>query len=321
MTQGGTALDVRQLRYFLAIVEEGSFSRAALRLRVAQPALSLHVRKMEEALGTQLLLRGPQGVSATEPGQVLARRAAAMLAELGQTEEEIRNLGREPTGVVRLGLPGTIGAMVSVPLISLCKERHPGVKIIVAEAMSGFVRQWLMEGTVDLGILYNDPQGQGLAHRPLLQEELVLLCPAGTRATGGSPLDVLASLPLILPSGAHGLRKMLDKIFRDRGLTADPAFEVDSYSSIKQLVEDGFGCSVLPQHAVAREAGAGRLALIRFDDADLWRAAHLVHATRLPMTRACGAVHDLVGEVVDGLIDSGSWAGARSIAPPPEPDP
>jgi LysR family nitrogen assimilation transcriptional regulator len=317
MTQAAPALDLRQLRYFLAIVEEGSFSRAAGRLRVAQPALSLHVRRMEELLGTQLLLRGPQGVAATEPGQVLARRAMAMLADLGQTEEEIRSLGREPTGVVRLGLPGTIGAIVTVPLIKLCKDRCPGVKIIVAEAMSGFVRQWLVEGTVDLGILYNDPQGQGLAHRPLLEEELVLICPPGTGGADRPALDLLGSLPLILPSGAHGLRRMLDRVFRDRGMTVDPAFEVDSYASIKQLVEDGFGCSVLPQHAVTAEAGAGRLVLRRFEDAALWRSAHLVHATRLPMTRACGAVHDMLGELVAGLIDGGCWAGARPIVPPP----
>lgn len=312
MTQSGTALDLRQLRYFLAIVEEGSFSRAAVRLGVAQPALSLHVRKMEEALGTQLLLRGSQGVSATEPGEVLARRAAAVLSALGQTEEEIRSLGREPSGVVRLGLPGTIGVIVSVPLISLCKERYPKVKIIIAEAMSGFVRQWLLEGSVDLGILYNDPEAPGLSSRPLLHEELILVCPPNSEF-GSEPLvNALGNIPLILPSGAHGLRKMLDKFFRDRDIVIDPAFEVDSYASIKQLVEGGFGYSILPQHAVAEEAAAGRLILHSLDGAELWRAAHLVHATRLPMTRACAAVHDILGELVAGLIESGSWAGARS---------
>lgn len=313
MTQISPRLDIRQLRYFLAIVEEGSFSRAAERLRVAQPALSLHVRKMEEALGTQLLLRGSQGVSPTEAGQVLTRRASAMLAALSQTEEEVRNLGREPSGVVRMGLPGTIGAIVSVPLISLCKKRYPKVKIIVAEAMSGFVRQWLLEGTVDLGILYNNPEASALSHRPLLQEELVLVCPPDLGIGTASPLEVLAAFPVILPSGAHGLRKMLDKIFRDKGIANDPAFEVDSYASIKQLVEDGFGCSILPQHAVTREAGDGRLVLRRFEDGELWRVAHLVHATRLPMTRACVAVHDILNELIAELIKSGSWAGARPM--------
>jgi len=315
MSRKHPVLDLRQLRYFLAILEEGSFSRAGMLLHVAQPALSLHVRKMEEALGTQLLLRGPHGVSPTESGEILARRASAILADLGQTEEEIRNLGREPTGIVRLGLPGTIGAILSVPLISQSRRRFPGLKIIVAEAMSGFVRQWLLEGAVDLGVLYGNPHEQGLSYCPLLREELVLICPPDRRFLQATPMDLLLEVPVILPSGAHGLRKMLDKVLRRRGIPVDPTFEVDSYASIKQLVEDGFGVSVLPRHAVAKETKAGRLIQRSFEDADLSRAAHLVHSTRLPMTRASAAVHEILEEVVADLINGGLWAGAFSMAP------
>ncbi|MFT7391214.1 MAG: LysR family nitrogen assimilation transcriptional regulator, partial [Paracoccaceae bacterium] len=143
-------MDIKQLRHFLAIVEEGSFSRAALRIGVAQPALSLRVRKMEEALGTPLLLRSAGGVTPTEAGELLARRARTLLADLDRTEEEIRSLGAEPSGKVRIGLPGTISGIVSVPLIALMRARHPRIRLNIAEAMSGFVAEWLRDGRIDL---------------------------------------------------------------------------------------------------------------------------------------------------------------------------
>ncbi|SEM36551.1 regulatory helix-turn-helix protein, lysR family [Roseovarius azorensis] len=96
-------MDIKQLRYFVAIVEEGSFSKAAQRVRIAQPALSLQVRKMEEALQTKLLLRGPQGVLPTEAGELLVTSARKILTDLSNTEDDLRSMGREPSGVVRIG--------------------------------------------------------------------------------------------------------------------------------------------------------------------------------------------------------------------------
>lgn len=134
-------MDIRQLRYFLTIADEGSFSRAAQRLNIAQPALSLHVRKMEEALGSKLLTRHSGGVTPTETGLHLAERARRLLSEFDQMREEIHQIGKEPGGTVRIGLPGTISSILSVPLIAHLHRHHPGIKLIIAEAMSGFVSE------------------------------------------------------------------------------------------------------------------------------------------------------------------------------------
>jgi LysR family nitrogen assimilation transcriptional regulator len=308
-------MDIKQLRHFLAIVEEGSFSRAALRIGVAQPALSLRVRKMEEALGTPLLLRSAGGVTPTEAGELLARRARTLLADLDRTEEEIRSLGAEPSGKVRIGLPGTISGIVSVPLIALMRARHPRIRLNIAEAMSGFVAEWLRDGRIDLAVLYTDMPEAGIAARPLLAEELVVLTPPGANGPEIESLSALADMALVLPSAAHGLRAMIDRGLRAHGVSVEPAIEVDSYANIKRLVAAGYGSSILPFHAVAAEAQSGALTVRRFAHPRLWRRAHLASATARPMTRAAAAVAEALCEVSARLIADGVWAGARRLGP------
>ena len=311
-------MDLRQLRYFLAIVDEGSFTRAAARLNVAQPALSMHVRNMEEDLGTILLLRRPGGVTPTEAGQLLAGRARVLVADLDRMREEVRSLGREPAGTVRLGLPGTMSAILAVPLVARCRTKFPRIKLVIAEAMSGFVRDWLLEGRIELAVVYAALTETGSRTEPLLEEELVVLFPAGTPPTGTSvppgtsAIDVLRSQPLILPSGSHGLRVLLDRELRALDIPVEPAIEVDSYSNIKRLVEAGLGCSVLPLHAVSPEVSVGTLQVAPFAEPGLRRGVHLAHSTTRPLTRAATAVADLLKDVVADLVTEGDWAGARA---------
>ncbi|MEC9472186.1 MAG: LysR family transcriptional regulator, partial [Pseudomonadota bacterium] len=148
-------MDIRQLRYFLEIVAQGSLTRAAESLHVAQPALSLHLKNMEEQLGTRLLTRSRSGVTPTEAGELLLQRARAILEDLARTEDDIRNLETDPSGIVRIGLPGTISAMVSLPLILAARERFPRITLNITEAMSGFVGDWLSEGKIYLAVLYS----------------------------------------------------------------------------------------------------------------------------------------------------------------------
>ena len=300
-------MDIKQLRYFLAIVEQGSFSRAASVLNVAQPALSIHLRNMEKALDTPLLLRRPQGVLPTEAGELLALRARLILAELTRTQEEIRSLGSQPAGEVRLGLPGTISGVVSVPLITAARQKYPKIQINIAEAMSGFVSEWLMDGRVDLAILYDDIRQKGVVSERLLEEELVMLSPPDSVDHGPVLLQDLASIALILPSPAHGLRRMLDHAERQAGVKLAAEIEIDSYRNIKSLVAHSMGSSILPYHAVAQEAQAGEFIIRHFAKPHLWRAAYLVHMNARPMTRAGQAIADLLRDTVRDLMADGSW--------------
>jgi LysR family nitrogen assimilation transcriptional regulator len=318
-------MDIRQLRYFIAIVEQGSFSRAAAILHIAQPALSLHVRNIEADLGTPLLFRSPQGVVPTEAGEILLRNARIILDQLVVTEEEIRGHKSDPSGVVRLGLPGTISEILSVPLITEARRRYPRIQLRIAEAMSGFVLEWMREARIDLAVIYRKVSDAGLATVELLEEELVFFAPErglGDGAVLPEPgrrlgLSEVAALPFILPGQDHGLRSLLDQHAKAAKVELNVSIEVDSYSNIKELVAAGFGCSVLPLNAVSREVQAGSLRSWTIADPPIRRSVHLASAVERPMTNAVAAIRDLVQELLRRLARNGSWAGATDLPESP----
>lgn len=313
-------MDVRQLRYFVAIVEQGSFSRAAGQLNIAQPALSLHVRNMEADLGTPLLFRSPKGVTPTEAGNILLRNARIILDHFAVTEEEIRGHHSDPAGEVRVGLPGTIGEILSVPLIAAAHQRYPRIRLRVSEAMSGFVLEWMREGRIDLAVIYRDISDHGIATTRILEEELLFFGPAGEAGAAGLPppgtvLDYrqIAGMPLILPGAPHGLRELLARQAAAAGLELNARIEVDSYGNIKELVHAGLGWSILPANALHRDIAAGRLQGWQLGRPPLLRAAHLAHSTSRPMTNAVAVIRDLAAELLRDLVSSGHWAGARLV--------
>ena len=304
-------MDIRQLRYFLEIAEQGSLTRAAARLNVAQPALSLHVKNMEEDLGTRLLTRSRAGVRPTEAGELLLRRARRILDDLARTEDDIRNLDADPAGVVRLGFPGTISAMVSLPLILAARKRYPRITLNITEAMSGFVGDWLSDGKIDLAVLYSPSRDPEILSDLLLEEELVVVWPADRLCAATIDLATLAGEPMVLPSGVHGLRRLVDETCQGLGFAPEIAMEIDSFNNIKRLVAAGFGPSILPLYAVREEVAADRLKVSHIAAPGLWRGAHLMSRKGRPAPRAGAAVRDLLRDVIVELRDTGTWAAAR----------
>ena len=304
-------MDIRQLRYFQEIVAQGSLTRAAESLHVAQPALSLHLKNMEEQFGTRLLTRSRSGVTPTEAGELLLQRARAILEDLARTEDDIRNLETDPSGIVRIGLPGTISAMVSLPLILAARERFPRITLNITEAMSGFVGDWLSEGKIDLAVLYSRSKDARIRSELLLEEELVVLWPADAERPLEMNMEALDNVPMVLPSGAHGLRVLIDRTFQALGFAPEIAMEIDSFNNIKRLVAAGFGPSILPLYAVTEEVAAGSLCVSRIASPGLWRGAHLMSPGGRPVTRALEAVHALLREVILDLRDKGAWAASR----------
>lgn len=311
-------MDVRQLRYFVAIVEQGSFSKAATFLHVAQPALSLHVRNMEADLGTALLFRAPRGVEPTKAGTILLRHARIILDQLTVAEEEIRGDQNDPEGEVRLGVPGTIGQILAVPLITATHLRYPKIKLRIAEAMSGFILEWMREERVDLAILYGRAEEHGIKTEPLLEEELQFFGPAaGLRdeplPAPGTDLSFrdVTKLPLILPGKGHGLRELLNRHADAAHDELNTVIDVDSYSNIKALVEEGLGYSILPENAIAAEVAGNRLRSWTIAEPRIVRSIHLAHSASRPMTNAVAVVLALARETLRDLAHTGRWVGAQ----------
>ena len=315
-------MDLRQLRYFTAIVEQGSFSKAALKLRVAQPALSQHLRHMEDELGVALLHRGTRGVQPTEAGERLLAKARIILAEFAELRDSVRGEQAAPAGEVRIGLPGTVSEQFSVPLIEATQERFPDVRIRIAEAMSGFVLDWLRKGEVDLAVIYStsDPKGLGIHH--VLTEELCLFgMPALTqlKTAPGTPVTLTeaAGLDLILPGPGHGLRDQIDEAAAGINATVHAAVEIESYAQIKRLAERGLGYGILPRMAVRAQEKAGIFHTWPLEEPSLYRKVYLAYSTERPMTAAARAIGQLSWEILRGLVADERW----TATPGDETDP
>jgi LysR family nitrogen assimilation transcriptional regulator len=309
-------LDLRQLRYFVAIVQCGSISRASLQLNIAQPALSLHVRNMEADLGLPLLFRTPQGVQPTEAGLILLRNARLIIEQFELAQREIRGCAAEPSGEVRLGLPSSISPLLGVPLVLGAREVFPKVSLRIAEAMSGYVLDWLRQGRVDLGLLYGLPEDQDLRATGLLTETLVVFAagrpPDGRPRPQGETLAFadLAGLPLILPSPGHGLRDLLDETAARQGLRLSTEIDIDAYGAIKQLVGRRLGYSILPAHAVRREVEDGQFRAWTVEP-PLTRTVSMVKPGDRPSTQAVEAIEGLCRATLRDLVRSGEWHMAR----------
>jgi LysR family transcriptional regulator, nitrogen assimilation regulatory protein len=199
----------------------------------------------------------------------------------------------EPAGDIRMGLPSSISHILGVPLILAARKQHPKVSLTIAEAMSGYMLDWLRVGRVDLGLLYDLVEDRGLRAISLLSEGLVLF---GSSSGNGrtdppdnepAPFTMLTDRPLILPSVGHGRR--LDEKAAAAGLRLKPTIDIDAFGAIKTLVKLGLGYSVLPAHAVQKEVDEKELLAWPFDP-PLVRTVHLVLPTDRPLSRAARAI-------------------------------
>lgn len=308
-------MDLRQLRYFTQVVESGSFSKAASKLHVAQPALSQHVRHMEEELGIALLFRNAQGVTATEAGERLLRHAKQILAEFAEIPDSVRGESVAPRGDVRFGMPGTVSELLGTPLVEAARERYPQVRVCIVEAMSGYIRGWLRRGDVDLAMLYATSDPSGLAVHHGLSEEIFLFAARGTKGApsgDATSLTAAAHLPLVIPGPGHGLRELVEEAALTAGVPLNPAIEMDSYSQIKKVVMRGLGFGILPLMAINREVDEGVFRMWRLCDPSVARKVYLAYSTERPLLSAPRAIGQLSWEILRGLVRDRAWIAEPS---------
>ena len=174
-------MDMKQLHYFKHVAELGSFSKAAAFLSVAQPALSRQIGKLETELNVILLYRTGRGVIATEAGGLLLERANALLEQFDKLQHEMRALDGVVSGSATLGVPPTVSQVIIRPLINHFRKLYPAVSLEVVEGFSGHIHEWLVDGRLDVAVLYDAPRTRHLTAEHLLVEELFLVGPAESR--------------------------------------------------------------------------------------------------------------------------------------------
>lgn len=305
-------MDIRQLRYFIAIAEEGSLSAAAQRLNVAQPSLSQHVLSLERDLGVTLLERSPRGVTLTQSGEILLSHAREVCRALERAIDAVRQSGAEPQGEVSFGLPSSVSMVLSVPLAETVRLELPKVRLRAIEAMSGFIQTWLEDQSIDLGILYDIGSVRHLTYRQLMTEELRFFSapdawPFRSRAGTAVRLRDLAPVEMVLPSRHHGLRTMIDRFTRSHGITLNVATEMDALSQIKTMVSRGSGYTILAPAAAIDFVERGELIMAPIVEPRMIRPVYLVRNPAKPITLASRELERITVEVIRDLIARGIW--------------
>jgi len=258
-------MNLKQLEYFVQVAELGSFSKAALVLGVAQPALSRQVRALEVDLRETLLTRNGRGVALTEAGARLFEHSLAILQEVARARQDMGASRDEPAGRIVVGFPPSMVRQLTLPLIEAFRDRFPRARLALVEGLSTHIAEWITTGRVDLGLLYNPEATPALEIAPVLPERLCLVAPAGGRSArrsmGPLPFLELAGYALVVPDRTHTIRKLLDTQAALSGIRLDIAWEVSSVPSIIDLVCAGHGHAVLSLGAVAASGRATELAV------------------------------------------------------------
>jgi LysR family transcriptional regulator, nitrogen assimilation regulatory protein len=305
-------VDVRQLRYFVGIVEAGSFTRAAAYLNVAQSALSLHVRQLEEGFGTQLLVRDRTGVSVTASGAKLLKRARVILREIQLTEAELTHRTAGPAGEVTIGIPSGAARVMTGELLATAREELPGISLKIVEGMTGPLEEWMAAGRFHLAVLYRTVDSPGLM-TILAREELCLVVPPGEPPFEDTVrLANLHVFPLAVPMRNNNVRRSVADVVAQHGCTLEVRFEVDSLSAIISMVMEGKAYSILAPSAIQKEASQGQVRAVRIVDPVITRSVVLAVNPKDERTAAVSAVRALIPRVVRKLIGGGQWPATVS---------
>lgn len=304
-------MDVRQIRYFVAIARSKSFSRASVELRIAQPALSSQIAALEAELETQLFLRHSRGVELTEAGRALLPRAEEIIGKVEDAVSAIRALGKQTTFEIRLGVPTTMTGIVAIPLMDAFSASHPEIVLHIVEGMTGHLEKWLEQDDIDIAFLYDRAANGKPSFASIGRERLVLIgrdCDAFGDRHSLSFQD-LVNLPLIHTTRAHQLRRMIDNYCMEMRVPLNLLAEIDSLAQIRTLLFASGGYSILPE-SICRDWRSPELRAWRIIGPELNIKHHLVHAPRFSRHVKADAVLEVIVEVTRDLIASGRWLGA-----------
>ncbi len=278
-------MELRQLESLIAIVDGGSFGRAAIALNLAQPSLSRQIALLERELGQRLLVRTGRGVVLSPAGEVFIVHARQMLDEARRARDAMQDLGANPGGHITIGLPPRVALGLSVPLIRRFRERFPQAAITVAEGLSLSLRESLVAGRLDLALLFDPLPSPQLAYEPLMRERLLLVAPPRSRLPARVSLSALSGYEMVLPSPPNAIRQLLDSVLGPRGITLNVLAEVGAVQTVLALIREGVGCTVLPESALAIDASATPLPHAPIGPPVIWNKLVLATPLARPGTR------------------------------------
>lgn len=309
-------MELRQLRYFVAIVDHGSLSRAARVLHIVQPALTQQIQLLEDELGALLLHRSAQGMQPTDAGKIFYEHAQAILKQIADVKSAVMQSTDRPSGTVALGIPQSASGALALPLLSAVRSTYPDIVLQLTEELTGNLTEQLRSGRLNLAILFDDGQLSGFQLKPMVEEEMMFITRADSQFSNKKKtitLEKALQATLILPSVAHGVRPRIESVVRQAGLQIDQVIDITSIAILKSAIMADMGATILPVSPFLAEIERGEMRATPISGAQLSRSVVLCSSKNIPLTNAALALEKLVLNVAHDLCASGRWLGAKSL--------
>lgn len=306
-------MQFRHLRYFVKIVEAGSFSRAAAAIHVAQPALSQQIADLEERMGVPLLQRSPRGIRPTAAGEILYREASSILTDL---EKLPGLLAPSPDGVagkVAIGFAVSLAMSMSGPFLEFCRAKYPKVTLKFADNDSESLEAQIAAKNLDLAVVFEDELVPTFERVPLYRQKMFFVSSAGFSDYSASvSLQQIEPFALVLPSLPNARRRVIDRVFAEANLSPNIIAETDTLSSEISAVRTNLAHSILNMGAMGQRGFSDPLAI----DPPIYMTCSVITSSDFPLTHAGEAVRNIVIEFVRDWIKIKDRPGAEWIGPP-----
>lgn len=296
-------MEIKGLRFFLGVLRYKSITKAAEHLYIAQPALGLQIRKLEEELGVQLFQRHSRGVAPTEAGLLLAQHAELLLRQLDRARQDLADYTATPRGRVSIGLSPTTSQLLATTLAERVQAAHPEIVLRITEGLSEQLMEWVETERIDLALTYN-PGSTGEVVVERLASELLHFVRLYSGEGTPQPIGLAEALesPLVLPSRPHLLRLLIDDAAKQIGREPKVACEVDSVPTIRAFVRHGFGATILPLGAVRRAVDEKTLEAAPLVEPEIERTLHLAFSPARPQSKAFLAVIEVLRTLIDDIV-------------------
>ncbi|EBF2148914.1 tricarballylate utilization LysR family transcriptional regulator TcuR [Salmonella enterica] len=307
-------MELRQLRYFVRIIETGSMGSAAQDLDIGVSALSQQMSRLENELAIRLLQRTSRGVTPTNAG--LAFYSQAQLALRHADDAILAAREARLSGHVSVGMAPSTASILGIPFIHAMQENYADVRLHVVESLSGNLERMINTRQIDLAVVFQKDKILRWSARPILEEQLFLIgSHALLAALPDNPItpEQLADIPLIMPSQGHGLRGKLDAVCQEHALNVDIVAEIDGLALLMRAVRDGLGATLQPGAAISH-LDNDALRVIGVHNPILSRPNFLVSLSDDELTPAGLAARVVLTKVMRQLVDAGEWLGATLYA-------
>lgn len=311
-------MELRTLRYFVRIAEAGSISAASRQLRVAQPALTRHIRNLEKELGVSLFERTARGLLLSDAARQLLTDGRQILADLEHAKSRAQSFAPVIEGSVTVGITPSVSMILTNPLLKNMQRQAPSISVRIVDSMAGNGSEWLewiRDEHLDLVVMYANENQAGLKNEPLVSEDLHLIGPMRANDDKEISFDALSRVPLVLPSRMHPLRQIVDRAAEAAGLSLHVAREVNSLLETKSAIRWEGLCSILSPCAIWEERLHADFLALRIIDPSLSRRLDLIGPPHERGRPTAGLTRRVIRSTVCQLVETGLWEAEIHGAP------